>query len=141
MVVYLLDTGILIRHLRNSAGSHALLHQLNLQGRLCISAFTRLEILRGMREHERERTSALLNSLTTHTIDAQTADRAGLLIRFYQARGFVLEEGDALIAASALQANAIFVTTNPRHFPMPELAVLGVDTQGQSQLLSPDPRV
>lgn len=37
---------------------------------------------------------------------------------------------DAVIAASAYRCHAILVTTNPRHFPMPELAILVADEAG-----------
>jgi predicted nucleic acid-binding protein len=131
MPAYLLDTGILIRHLRNRAGYHELVRRLNQTGDLSLSAFTRVEILRGMREHERERTVGLLDSFITQVIDRATADQAGEWIRAWQARGIILGGPDAVIAASALQAGAALVTTNARHFPMPELTVLSVDEDGQ----------
>ena len=131
MPVYLLDTGILIRHLRNRPGYRELVQRLNQGGDLCISAFTRVEVLRGMRDHERERTFNLLDSFATQVIDRDTADRAGEWLRTWQARGVILGGPDAVIAASALQVGAALVTTNARHFPMPELVVLSVDENGQ----------
>lgn len=131
MPAYLLDTGILIRHLRNRAGYHSLIRQLNQVGDLYISAFSRVEVLRGMREHERERTYSLLDSFSLQVIDRATADQAGEWIRVWQSRGIILTGPDTVIAASALQAGAALVTTNARHFPMPELAVLSVDEDGQ----------
>lgn len=131
MPIYLLDTGILIRHLRNRPGYRELVQRLNQGGDLCISAFTRVEVLRGMRDHERERTLTLLDSFSTQVIDRNTADRAGEWLRTWQARGVILGGPDAVIAASALQVGAALVTTNPRHFPMPELVVLSVDENGQ----------
>jgi predicted nucleic acid-binding protein len=134
MPAYLLDSGILIRHLRNCAGYPELIKQLSQAGDLYISAFTRVEVLRGMREHERERTVALLDSFITQVIDRVTADQAGEWIRSWQARGVTLAGPDAVIAASALQVGATLVTTNARHFPMPELTVLSVDENGQTTL-------
>ena len=131
MAAYLLDTGILIRHLRNRPGYRELVQRLNQSGELYISAFTRVEVLRGMRDHERERTFALLNSFSTQVIDGNTADRAGEWLRAWQARGIILGGPDTVIAASALQAGAALVTTNARHFPMAELVVLSVDEGGQ----------
>ena len=69
MPAYLLDTGILIRHLRNRPGYRELVQRLNQGGDLCISAFTRVEVLRGMRDHERERTFTLLDSFATQVIE------------------------------------------------------------------------
>lgn len=131
MPAYLLDSGILIRHLRNRVGFPELIGRLSQSGDLYISAFTRVEVLRGMREHERERTVALLDSFVTWVIDRYAADQAGEWIRSWQAAGVTLGGPDAIIAASALQADAILITTNARHFPMLELTVLAVDENGQ----------
>jgi len=131
MPAYLLDTGVLIRHLRNRAGYRELVQRLNREGDLYVSAFTRVEVLRGMRDHERERTIALLDSFVTQVIDRATADLAGEWLRSWQTRGIILGGPDVVIAASALQVGAALVTTNARHFPMPELIVLSVDERGQ----------
>lgn len=135
MPAYLLDTGILIRHLRHRSGYRDLVQRLNQGGDLYISAFSRVEVLRGMREHERERTFALLDAFNTQVIDRTTADQAGEWLRQWQARGIILGGADAVIAASALQAGAALVTTNARHFPMPDLVVLSVDENGQITLV------
>ena len=137
MAAYLLDSNILIRHLRNRPGYHALLRRLSQDDDLYISAFTRVEVLRGMRDHERERTYALLNGLFTHPLDQTTADQAGELLRTWQARDVTLSGPDAVIAASALQVGATLVTANPRHFPMTELSVLSADEDGH---VTPIPR-
>lgn len=131
MPAYLLDTGILIRHLRNRTGYHELVKRLNQAGDLYISAFTRVEVLCGMREHGRQRTVALLDGFITQVIDRATADQAGEWIRTWQTRGIILGGPDAVIAASALQTRGALVTTNARHFPMLELTVLSVDENGQ----------
>lgn len=135
MPAYLLDSGILIRHLRNRRGYHELLQRLSQDNDLVISAFSRVEVLRGMREHERERTYLLLDGLLTHPLDKDTADRAGELLRQWEARGISMSGPDVVIAASALQIGATLVTTNPRHFPMPELPLLAADDQGQVTLV------
>ena len=131
MPAYLLDTGILIRHLRKRPGYRELVQRLNQGGDVYISAFTRVEVLRGMRDHERGRTLALLDSFSTQVIDRNTADQAGEWLRAWQTRGIILGGPDAVIAASALQVGASLVTTNARHFPMPELLVLSADEDGQ----------
>lgn len=130
MADYLLDTGVLIRHLRNRPGYRMLMHRLAREGQLIIASFTRLEIIQGMRDHERDATLALLDALQTHPLDAPTADLAGEIIRAWRMRGVTLSGPDAVIAASALRCGATLVTTNPRHFPMEELPVLGVDEEG-----------
>jgi predicted nucleic acid-binding protein len=131
MPEYLLDTGVLIRHVRNRPGFRELLRRLRKSGKLHASAVSRVEILRGMREHERERTYDLLNSVRTHSLDRITADVAGELIRNWQARGITLDGPDAVIGASALILGTTLVTLNPRHFPSPELSVLVCDEAAQ----------
>lgn len=140
MPMFLLDTGILIRHLRNRPGYPELVQRLNQSGDLVISAFTRVEVLRGMRDHERERTLNLLDSFVTQVIDQATADQAGEWLRAWQARGVTLGGPDAVIAACAFRAGAALVTTNARHFPMPELVVLAVDENGQISPVQRAPR-
>jgi len=130
MADYLLDTGILIRHLRNQPGYRELVGRLADEGQLYIASFTRLEVVRGMRDHEREATFALLDALRTYPLDAETADQAGEMIRAWRKKGITISGPDAVIAASALRCRANLVTTNPKHFPMAELTVLGADEEG-----------
>lgn len=136
MSAYLLDSGILIRHLRRIPGFLEFLQQLNQAGDLYISAFSRVEIIRGMRDHERERTFALLDSLYTQAIDRAVADQAGEWIREWKARGITLGGPDTVIAASAFRVEAALVTTNARHFPMAELTVFSVDESGKMRLVN-----
>jgi predicted nucleic acid-binding protein len=118
---YLLDTNILILHLRAHPEVAILLTEWGQEGNLCVSVVSRTEILAGMHEHERERTMALLDSLTSLAIDEAIADLAGSLIDQYVGQGIQLSFPDALIAATALRHNLTVATTNPQHFPMPDL--------------------
>ena len=130
MIDYLLDTGILVRHLRNDPGYIALTGQLSSEGVLSIASFTRFEILRGMRDYEQERTCDLLDSMESFPMNDQVADLAGELVRVWRKRGITLGEGDVIIAATALSQGLALVTTNARHFPMPELTVWDTDKTG-----------
>src|SRR6266540_7506781 len=124
MAIHLLDTGILLRHIRTRERFLRLLVELGEEGDLYISAISRVEVLRGMRQHERERTFGLLDSLRTHPLDAVTANRAGNLLQFWRSQGITLGVPDSVIAASALELGATLVTLNARHFPMRELHLL-----------------
>jgi toxin FitB len=127
---FLLDSGIIIRHLRKYTGYPALLDELATQGMLNISTMTRFEILRGMLERERKDTSATLSVLESLPVDDAVADLAGELVRTWRVKGVTLGDADALIAATAIQSGLPLVTTNPKHFPMPELTVFHVDDSG-----------
>jgi len=123
MADYLLDTNVLILHLRERYNVATLLTQWGPIRELYISVVTRTEILAGMRPHEEERTMVLLDSLINLHVDEAIADRAGRLIYRYARQGIQLSFPDALIAATALQHDLTLVTTNVKHFPMPDLRV------------------
>ena len=129
MADYLLDTNVLILHLRERPEITALLTRWGVEGALCISVATRTEILAGMHPHEEERTMALLDSLVNLPVDEAIADRAGRLIYQYARQGIQLSFADALIAATALHHDLTLATTNPKHFPMPELHLYPLDVK------------
>ncbi len=130
MADHILDTNILIRYLRKTMGYKDLLREVERKGWTYVSAITRLEIVRGMQEREREETFDLLDSLETVPVTIEVADLAGELIRSWRGRGIILNDADAVIAASALQEGLSLVTANAKHFPMPELVVFQADEQG-----------
>ncbi|MCB0175059.1 MAG: type II toxin-antitoxin system VapC family toxin [Anaerolineae bacterium] len=121
MTDYLLDTSILIFRLRNNPRVEQLLSQLDDGGDWYISGIVRTEILAGMRPQEEAATLDLLNALISLPIDNPTADRAGRLIYQYARQGVTLGIADAVIAATAPEHTLTLVTTNAKHFPMPEL--------------------
>jgi predicted nucleic acid-binding protein len=118
---YLLDSCILIRHLRRHDPTTALLSKLALEGRVGIATISRLEIVEGMREHEREGTIQLLDSLLSYPLDAAIADLGGEFIRRYRVQGITLDKPDAIIGATAISHDLVLVTYNSKHYPMPEL--------------------
>ncbi len=121
MTDYLLDTNVLILHFRNRPKITTLLSQWGATGSLFISVVTRTEILAGMRPHEEQRTKVLFNALTSLPIDTMIADRAGRFIYQYARKGIQLSLPDVQIAATALEYDLTLVTTNVKHFPMPNL--------------------
>jgi predicted nucleic acid-binding protein len=118
---YLLDSCVLIRHLRRHRPTTDLLSELALGGQMGIATISRIEIVEGMREHERENTMRLLDSLLSYPLDIAIADLAGDYIRNYRARGITLDKPDAIIGATAVHHGLVLVTYNSKHFPMPEL--------------------
>lgn len=121
MADYLLDTNILFLHLRKDPDITALLTRWSGTSVLYISTVTRAEILAGMHPHEEAHTVELLDSLTGVPVSAAIADQAGRLLYQYARQGIQISFPDALIAATALQHDLTLVTTNTKHFPMPEL--------------------
>ena len=121
MADYLLDSCILIRHLRRHQPTSELLAYLGREGSLAVASITRTELLQGVREQERGTTLALLNALTTFALDATIADEAGDYVRVWAAKGFKLDIADAIIGATAVHHRHVLVTCNRHHFPMPEI--------------------
>ena len=113
---YLLDTAILIQHLRGRRTAVCLLRGLGSKTRLSISAVTRAEIRAGMRHKEDRLTRKLLSRLDTVPVDGQIADRAGELVRRAQAQGKTLHLVDAIIAATASRRGLVLLTLNRSHF-------------------------
>ena len=133
----LLDTNILIRYFRKHPGYKALLHESRQMGWIYVSVMTRFEIVRGMRDWERKLTFDLLDAFETLPVDSESADQAGEIIRTWKAHGVTLGDTDALIAATAIQNGLPLVTTNSKHFPMPELTVFRVDDSGKMTKFQP----
>ncbi len=116
MTELLLDTNVLIRHLRRRERTSEFLLQWGQNGDLYISVITRSEILAGMRPDENVVTMELLNALDSLPVTEQIADRAGRIIYQLARCGIQLSFPDALIAATALEHQLTVVTTNVAHF-------------------------
>ena len=121
MADFLLDSDVVIWHLRGRPSVVEIVLGLARKGRLGLSAISRAEILLGMREPERRATLSFLDACETLSVDMATADRAGEIVRAFRAQGVTLSLPDALIGATALIASIPLYTCNPRHYPMPEL--------------------
>ncbi len=123
MTRYLLDTGVVIRHLRGQPATVAWLRRLSIQGRLGISSITRSEIHAGLHPLEAELTQKLLNRLVTYHLSPTIADLAGDYIREYQVKRINLNPYSAIIAATAITCQLTVVTLKPNDFPMPGITL------------------
>lgn len=123
----LIDTNLLILALRKRPEAIHQLKRLKAEGELHISIVTRTEILAGMHPSEEGRTMDLLSSLSNLPVDVASADQAGRWIYTYARRGIQLSVPDAIIAATAFAHGLTLVTTNAKHFPMPEASVQPVN--------------
>ena len=114
----LVDTSVLIDHLRGEKRAAAVLERERMAGPLLASEITRLEVLAGMRAGEEDATRSLLSALEWHPVDADIAEQAGALGREWLPSHRSIDGADLAIAATALRTGARLLTRNIRHFPM-----------------------
>jgi predicted nucleic acid-binding protein len=114
--ILLIDTDVLVDYLREF--SPAVEYLESREEDLCTSSIVVAELYGGVREgKERRALESLLSVFELKPIDAELAERGGLLRRDYAPKhGTGL--ADALIAATVQQCGADLVTLNAKHFPM-----------------------
>ncbi len=115
----LVDTSILVDHLRGDERAVSLLRSLLADGgQVWAATPTRTEIIAGIRSAERDPMMQLFGLLEWMDIDAAVADAAGELARRYRRSHSGIDTTDYLIAAAAQSIGARLLTLNVRHFPM-----------------------
>lgn len=131
---YLLDTGILIRHLRDDRRAHDLLDHLEKHGDIKVSSVTLMEILVGCHSQEEEDNSLFVfDRVSLIVVCREVAQKASKLIRKYPlvfGRGIQRGTPDAIIAATAWHDQRTLLTFNTRHFarvPITEIACKAID--------------
>lgn len=114
----LLDTDVLIEYLRGR--EEAMEYLEGLDSELLVSAITVAELFVGARDEEEELSlDRFLSAFTVLPVTEGVARLGGLFRRDY-GRSHGTSLADALIAATAEESGARFVTFNERHFPMIE---------------------
>ena len=123
---FLLDTDVMIWHLR---GRHEVtemlrnLQNISLPGCSAVSVF---EVQMGVKRGEEEATSRFLKALKIFDVTWEVADRSAQLVREYQSKGRTLGVADALIAGTCLLHSLTLVTYNRKHYPIAELDIYPV---------------
>jgi predicted nucleic acid-binding protein len=117
-VSVIVDTSVIVDHLRNDSRAVILMTDLLNQDRVWAATPTRTEIMAGLRADELEPMAKLFDVLSWVEIDIAVADGAGQLARRYRRSHGGIDTVDYLIAAAAQSMGASLVTLNVRHFPM-----------------------
>jgi predicted nucleic acid-binding protein len=115
-VSFILDTTVLIDVLRGHG--RAVDWLLKLEDVPACSEVTRVELLRGLRSHERRSVERLFQHLRWIAVDEAIARSAGEFGRALRGSHTGVGVADLIIAATAEQLEMPLATTNVRHFPM-----------------------
>ena len=115
---FLLDSDVIIWHLRGRKEVTEVLRDLQRFGLPACSALSVLEIQLGVKKGEEEKTDRFLKSLRIFDVDMEIANKAAKLIRRDKARGVTLDLPDSVIAATCILHGLILVTYNTKHYPI-----------------------
>jgi predicted nucleic acid-binding protein len=118
MSKFLLDTDVIIWHLRGRPEVTRALRELQAFGVPSCSALSILEVQVGVKKGEETKTDLFLGSLKVFDVTRQIADKAGALVREQRTKGVTLDLPDAVIAATCLLHDLNFVTYNTKHYPI-----------------------
>jgi predicted nucleic acid-binding protein len=120
----LIDTDIAIDHFHGHRETLEYFTQALIEGEiLAVSVISLTEILAGMRPGEQERTEKLFDLFVVLGVDEQIARKAGNYLSKYRLSKHI-ELADALIAATAFEADAELVTRNIKHYPMDDVIIV-----------------
>jgi predicted nucleic acid-binding protein len=117
-LVRLVDTDVLIAHLRGVEAARDWLKRERADGPLALSVLSVAELTGAMRSTERREVWALLASLRTEPVTELIARRGGELMRQYRRSHQGIGVVDFLIAATAEVRGLVLATLNVRHYPM-----------------------
>lgn len=126
----ILDSTVLIRHLRGHRETVALVREWEKKRELATTAVNAFEVHSGARRARNRREAllaarGLLASLTLLPLEERAAERAAELQERLEGKGESVEIKDLLIGAIALEAGCAVATHNRSHFErIPDLEVV-----------------
>jgi len=118
---FLLDSDVIIWHLRGRKEVTDVLRDLQRFGLPACSALSVLEVQLGVKKGEEEKTDRFLRSLRIFDVNMEIASKAAQLIRRCKPKGVTLDLPDFVIAATCLLHELILVTYNTKHYPISEI--------------------
>ncbi len=118
---FLLDSDIIIWHLRGRREITAMLKEIQNFGLPACSALSVLEVQVGVKKGEEEKTDRFLRSLRIFDVNREIANKAAQLIREYKIKGITIDLPDAVIAGTCILHDLILATLNKKHYPIPQL--------------------
>jgi predicted nucleic acid-binding protein len=121
---FLLDSDVIIWHLRGQKEVTEMLKDLQRFGLPACLALSVLEVQLGVKKGEEEKTDRFLRSLKVFDVNREIANKAAQLIREYRATGVTIDLPDAVIASTCVLHDLTLVTYNVKHYPITEMKFL-----------------
>jgi predicted nucleic acid-binding protein len=113
------DTSILIDDLRDLPAAGEAIDAAGAAGHeFTASVVSKIELLAGMRVHEKRATRELMAAIDWVEVGDEIAERAGALARTFRRSHQGVGLVDFIIAATVQHLSAQFWTHNTRHYPM-----------------------
>ncbi|MGH2355569.1 MAG: type II toxin-antitoxin system VapC family toxin [Chloroflexota bacterium] len=129
---HLLDTDVLIDYSKGREPAVARIREMLDQGDdLGVCAVNVAEFFAGVPPDDRAYWRTVFSTLTYWPISRAAAERAGMWRKEYSLRGQTLSTADALTAAVAVEHGAALVTRNAKDYPMPELRLTVLGSEGR----------
>jgi len=116
----LIDTSILIDHLRKSHKDKTIFYQLTFQYDYLISSMTEFEFSVGTTPRNRQFTEALLAQLPILPFDSACVKTATEIYRDLKTKNQLISLPDIFIAATAITHDLQLLTLNRKHFDASE---------------------
>jgi tRNA(fMet)-specific endonuclease VapC len=125
MSKYLLDTTVLIEHLRGRQQVVDLITGLaQADNELGVCPINVAELYSGLNERYRNIAEKLVNSLECWEASKDIAITAGSYRYEFASKGVTLTTADAMVAAIAVAQGAVLITANAKHYPMTDIKIL-----------------
>ena len=125
MAVYLLDTDAIIDYLNEIPRSKQLIDSLvGRQEILAVCDIILTEVYAGVAPIDEDETDRILGPWLYLQTSREAAKQAGRWRYAFARQGLQLKTYDTLVAATAVENDAIVVTANLRDYPMPGVSLL-----------------
>jgi hypothetical protein len=123
MTAYLIDTDVLIDHLRGVEKAYRFMQEIeSRESAVFYSVISKAEIYSGIMPEEEESVASLFEAMEEVPVDGRVAEDAGRYRKAFRSSHKLLLP-DALIAASTKRVGAILVTLNKKHYPMEDIEI------------------
>jgi len=125
----LLDSSIIIDHLRKKDKSKSILYRITNKFELFISSITVFELYTGaIDELKQKDIEIILNYINVIPFDLETAKKSGAIYIYLKKKNKVIEIRDIFIATTSILNNLPLITLNVSHFEkIDEINILKVE--------------